>query len=331
MCVSQLRLIVPYSNGRKNAIFLKHDGHNFKHGTILNSKVPDHHFYNPRSVQVGHHFITFGGQWKLETATGGNHDMYFCIDHQYNHPYIQPTAYVKRSSMIWNSQKEVYYPGPDLPDLSLLRGCPIALNRSHFLILYSNKTGTDYCLNSWMYSFEQHVWYNYRNCLLNLSLPYPSYEYEFELQCSSYFGKMGSVYEGKGAEHTQQSFNVFIVIKGIQCQDKIDHESGGNIDILRFALINQQEMVWIDGTIFEVNNDFHFDDAYEVYRSQGMIYIITNPNGLDQNKTSLKIYQLHNHTIQHVQDVPVKPYNAEPHFNFIGSGAKDFIAVPALF
>ena len=300
-----------FSDGNKNSIFLTPGG---QHGPIQNSKIPRNYFYNPRFLQVGYHFLIFGGKWKIvnEYENGMTDDV-----SKYDHFDFLCLEYfeVTRKSLVWNSRKKVYYSGPELPDLSMLRGCPLALNRTHVLILTSNTTGLDYCVDAWTYSFDQNQW-DFKHCILNLTLPYPSYLYEFELQCSSYYDKVNL-------------FSVFLLIKGVECND-VPFE--GNI--LRVAIFNVNGIFWINHNIFEVNNDLQIDDAYEVFAIQGRIYIITTPAGLSMDPigliSNLKLYQLVNLSIQFVQDLPVKPFEPNPHLTFIGTGPKDFIVIPAL-
>ena len=108
--------------------------------------------------------------------------------------------------------------------------------------------------------------------------------------------------------------------KGVECE-------GGHLEgnFVRVAIINDYGIVWINHEVFELNNDFQIDDAYELFTNQGMVHIITT--GLSSH---LKLYQVVNQTIQYVQDLPVQPFEAHPHLNFIGTGSKDFVAIPAL-
>ena len=57
-----------------------------------------------------------------------------------------------RQSLIWNLERQVYYPGPMLPNKELGRGCPVLLNRTDVLLLYiDDKT---YCLQAWVFSLN---------------------------------------------------------------------------------------------------------------------------------------------------------------------------------
>ena len=127
------------------------------------------------------------------------------------------------------------------------------------------------------------------------------------MQCSPYFDKT--------------FINVVVLIKGVEC------DGGHPEDILRLAVLNEHGLTWIKHQMFGVKNEFHIDDAYELYEIQGMLYIITHPVGVVNN---LKLYKVVNYTMEYVQDLPIKPFEAKPFMNFIGKGPKDFIAIPAL-
>ena len=83
--------------------------------------------------------------------------------------------------------------GPILPDFKLAKGCPIALNRSHVLILseevHPHLTGL-YCLSGWIYDFYKFQWIqrNFNNCY---EFAQPSFE--IDLTCTSIWDKNASM------------------------------------------------------------------------------------------------------------------------------------------
>ena len=164
-----------YSDGRKDITVLNGKTSHFK---IPDSKIPGKFFFTPKSVQVGAHFLIFGGK---KTEIMYEHYMLF-----------MDNAEFRKDSLIWNTVKHKYYSGPILPRQKLAIGCPIALNRTHVLILYEDihqKLTGFYCINAWIYDFHTYTgtWRTLtKNCYEHLT---PNYK--IDLTCSSVMNKNG--------------------------------------------------------------------------------------------------------------------------------------------
>ena len=161
------QLFILYSDGQKNTIVLKRgtNGNDLKHSKLLNSKVPMNFFYTANYVPVGQHFWIFGGQ--IGTDCNG------CL------------GVPQSETLIWNTKKHVYYSGPDLPKLSLGKGCPIGLNRTHVLVLVIDEKTK--CIQGWMYSFQSYTWLEREKCIYDITQPID--EEHQEMKGTSYLNK----------------------------------------------------------------------------------------------------------------------------------------------
>ena len=92
---------------------------------------------------------------------------------------------VTRKTLIWNLERQTYYPGPKIPFKAMGKGCPITLNRTHVLILYTNQNKHS-CVDAWMYSFEEFQWTHMNECFY---APLNSTQLQFDLMCASYLDK----------------------------------------------------------------------------------------------------------------------------------------------
>ena len=193
------QLFILNSNEAKNAILLSKSYSNLTHSIIPNSQIPQKFFYSPRFVQVGHQFWIFGGKRKM-------------IKNGYEIPIPMFYKFGKQSNtLIWNTRRKVYYPGPDLSyeyysdyttdlspalDYTLGRGLPISLNRTHVMILQVEVFSE--CLQGWIYSFSSFQWTGMDQCIYQLNTDAESANItaflapqEFEIKGASYFDKNG--------------------------------------------------------------------------------------------------------------------------------------------
>ena len=92
---------------------------------------------------------------------------------------------ISNKTLIWNIERQTFYPGPILPDVSITQGCPIPLNRTHTMMLYIDIHKNN-CLNAWIYSFVKHQWSFLSECFYKKQ---PEEELRFNLMCTSYYGK----------------------------------------------------------------------------------------------------------------------------------------------
>ena len=92
---------------------------------------------------------------------------------------------ISNKTLIWNLERQTFYPGPILPDVSITQGCPISLNRTHTMMLYIDIHKNN-CLNAWIYSFVKHQWSFLSECFYKKQ---HEEELRFNLMCTSYYGK----------------------------------------------------------------------------------------------------------------------------------------------
>ena len=150
---------------------------NLTHFNIRQSKVPKAMLYDSRFSQAGNQIWIMGGSKREITFNYGNSLGLNCYDDIMNE--------VLRKTLIWNLERQTYYPGPKLPFREMGKGCPITLNRTHVLILYNNQN-KHYCLDAWMYSFEEFQWTHLNECFFT---PPNSTQLRFDLLCASYLDK----------------------------------------------------------------------------------------------------------------------------------------------
>ena len=91
---------------------------------------------------------------------------------------IPQKLFAKNSTVIWNIRKKVYYPGPTMY-LPHTKVCPIALNRTHVLILHLSNF--DMCLKGWIYSFLESTWKDLtKSCLYRPQILDESYDFDWD-------------------------------------------------------------------------------------------------------------------------------------------------------
>ena len=188
MLISQGTIMIIYSEGKKDMTIIES---NQNHHTIPFSKIPRNLYYNPRYVQVKNQVWMFGGLTDVYNI--GYHE-----DCQMN---VAMPKLMTRQSLIWNLERQVYYPGPMLPKKALGRGCPIPLNRTDVLLLYIDdqtykvegfhSTLQTYCLQAWVFSFEDFKWNHMDSCIYQLPTLLSSLH--FDLMCTSLLDKLGKL------------------------------------------------------------------------------------------------------------------------------------------
>ena len=178
--IHQGSIIISYSEGQKDTTIIES---NQNHHTIPHSKIPKNLYYNPRYVQVKNQVWMFGGLTDIIKVPLGKYSGEDC---QLN---VTMPEKMTRQSLIWNLERQVYYPGPMLPNKELGRGCPVLLNRTDVLLLYiDDKT---YCLQAWVFSFEHFQWSHLSSCIYQP--PTKSASLHFDLLCTSLVDKLGKL------------------------------------------------------------------------------------------------------------------------------------------
>ena len=255
------QLFILNSNEAKNAILLSKSYSNLTHSIIPNSQIPQKFFYSPRFVQVGHQFWIFGGKRKM-------------IKNGYEIPIPMFYKFGKQSNtLIWNTRRKVYYPGPDLSyeyysdyttdlspalDYTLGRGLPISLNRTHVMILQVEVFSE--CLQGWIYSFSSFQWTAMDQCIYQLNTDAGSVDFkarrvlqEFEIKGASYYDKN-------------------VVLKTLVLINGYLRENG-------FATFSQVVLVEI-GTLTATEIEHHFEvlspSKIGIVSSQATIYFLCN-------------------------------------------------------
>ena len=253
------QLFILNSNGAKNTILLSKSYSNLTHSIIPNSQIPQNFFYSPRFVQVGRQFWIFGGKRK---------------NIQFNSFDIDNNKWGKHSNtLIWNTRRNVYYPGPDLSyehysdytvdlspalDYTLGRGLPISLNRTHVMILQVEVFSE--CLQGWIYSFSSFQWTAMDQCIYQLNTDAGSVDFkarrvlqEFEIKGASYYDKN-------------------VVLKTLVLINGYLRENG-------FATFSQVVLVEI-GTLTATEIEHHFEvlspSKIGIVSSQATIYFLCN-------------------------------------------------------
>ena len=202
--ISKENIFVIYSGGNKDTTVLYNDGNgNLTHHSIIRSKIPKDMLYDPRFVQVDKMLWIFGGRKKMFVSDyhGYKYNVWDCDANHLEH--------YGRNTLIWNTQRKLYHPGPKLPLKEMAKGCPISLNKTHVLILFINEQN---CLAIWVYSFDDFQWKELNRCLhetatkthLGLEIVYD------DLKCTSTLEK-----------HKQRK--TLVVISGKSCYDQLVH------------------------------------------------------------------------------------------------------------
>ena len=150
---------------------------NLTHHRIRQSKVPQARLYDSKLSQAGNQIWIMGGAKQTIPFELLSFMEFNCNDQVINK--------VSRNTLIWNLERQIYYPGPKLPTKAMAKGCQVTLNRTHVLILY-NDPNKHNCLDAWMYSFEEFKWTHLNECYYE---PPNSTQVRIDLMCASYLDK----------------------------------------------------------------------------------------------------------------------------------------------
>ena len=162
---------------RDTTVLTTKSQNNLTYYTIRESQIPLAMLYDSRYSQAGNEVWIMGGS---DQEIYYNSASFLGIN--CNTLVMEK---VTRKTLIWNLERQTYYPGPKLPFKAIGKGCPITLNRTHVLILYTNQNKHS-CVDAWMYSFEEFQWTHMNECFyapLNLT------QLQFDLMCASYLDK----------------------------------------------------------------------------------------------------------------------------------------------
>ena len=162
---------------RDTTVLTTKSQNNLTYYTIRESQIPLAMLYDSRYSQAGNEVWIMGGS---DQEIYYNSASFLGIN--CNTLVMEK---VTRKTLIWNLERQTYYPGPKLPFKAMGKGCPITLNRTHVLILYTNQKKHS-CVDAWMYSFEEFQWTHMNECFY---APLNSTQLQFDLMCASYLDK----------------------------------------------------------------------------------------------------------------------------------------------
>ena len=162
---------------RDTTVLTTKSQNNLTYYTIRESQIPLAMLYDSRYSQAGNEVWIMGGS---DQEIYYNSASFLGIN--CNTLVMEK---VTRKTLIWNLERQTYYPGPKLPFKAMGKGCPITLNRTHVLILYTNQNKHS-CVDAWMYSFEEFQWTHMNECFY---APLNSTQLQFDLMCASYLDK----------------------------------------------------------------------------------------------------------------------------------------------
>ena len=193
----QRKLHVIYSDAKKDITVLDYKNDRFVHSNIPNSKITQTHYFTGRHVQVGYQFWIYGG---LKNSVDPN------VLNLFPNILFDPANNVKSEANIWNIERKTFYPGPNpkLQKSAIIKSFPIALNRTHVLLLYfsseefiieegqssdpGNYTFTNVeCLEGSIYSFTHYIWSSSKPCIHKIDRIS-----DFIIMGQQYFDKTGS-------------------------------------------------------------------------------------------------------------------------------------------
>ena len=274
-----------------------------QHFTIKKSKIPQKFFYTAKSIHFGTQVWIVGGRHKV--LMDMNQDFLPVCAHPPNH-----------NTMIWNTKKHHYYSGPSLPDNTITEGCPVALNRTHALILFQSPHDSNLscqmehtCIKSWIYDFEETKWTKSDSCYYNMTFECGYCYNEIDMTCTVIYGK-----------GTNQKLFVMVQESScVVCSKRnfliVDLQSKSTIQVQN-PLLNDIMNSWPIKSInlLSINDMVYLFSA----TSEGMV-------------EKLQVYLLQNETLINQQSIHVKPYLANDRNQNRFANAKDFSAIPLLF
>ena len=168
-------------SGKKDITILTNNAKaNLTHQSIRQSKVPRNMFYNSKSLQIDNKLWLFGGMDQTVTTVPYNFYGYW-----YSNDFEVIQWKVSNKTLIWNLERQIYYPGPILPDVGIAQGCPISINRTHTMMFYINMNKNN-CFDAWIYSFAKYQWTYLDECYY---IKQSEEELRFDLMCTSYYDK----------------------------------------------------------------------------------------------------------------------------------------------
>ena len=184
LLISKSEILIFYMGGNKDITILTNNGKsNLTHQSIRQSKVPRNMFYNSKALHIGNKVWLFGGMDQIVAEVVPTY--FFGYWYLFDLDAVMNYGKISNKTLIWNIERQTFYPGPILPDVSITQGCPISLNRTHTMMLYIDIHKNN-CLNAWIYSFVKHQWSFLSECFYKKQ---PEEELRFNLMCTSYYGK----------------------------------------------------------------------------------------------------------------------------------------------
>ena len=286
-------LNIIYTDGKKDVTVISGKTQHF---TIKKSKIPQEFFYTAKSTHFGNQVWILGGNNKKDTETiyGQN------CNYQPNH-----------NTMIWNTRKHRYYPGPSLPDNDINEGCPVALNRTHALILFqSYDTNSWSCIKGWIYDFEETKWTKSDICYYNMTIGCGYYYNNIDLSCTETFGK-------------KTGNKIFVMVQEASCVNVICSKR-------EFLIIDLQSKstMQIQNPLMNRDKTESQIRSIDLLSIQDMVFLFsTTSEGMVEK---LQVHLLQNETLIDQQSIQVKPYLANNGQHQIVN-AKDFSTIPLLF
>ena len=282
-------LNIIYSDKQKEATVISGKS---MHHTIKESKIPSNFFYYAETAQFGNLFWIIGGQNELHYGDNNNHGQTCNSPPNFN-------------TLIWNTRKHKYYPGPTLYDNILAYGCPVALNRTQVLIFHQGYS--DNCIYAWVYDFERFSWAKLNHCYYNITTEEQlSFHDIFQLRCTSIMGK--------------QNIKIFVIAQRTTCMSKPLAVDFAIIDLPR------KNSVRVPNPL--VNQNLNYYSSIDSLSINGMLYLISTATEGMEN--TLQVHLLQNETLIYKQSIQVEPYLANKEDQVVN--AKDFSAViPLLF
>ena len=176
--------IVDMGGKRDTTVLTTKSQNNLTYYTIRESQIPLAMLYDSRYSQAGNEVWIMGGS-DQEIYYNSASFLGIEISSMEINCNTLVMEKVTRKTLIWNLERQTYYPGPKLPFKAMGKGCPITLNRTHVLILYTNQNKHS-CVDAWMYSFEEFQWTHMNECFYP---PLNSTQLQFDLMCVSYLDK----------------------------------------------------------------------------------------------------------------------------------------------
>ena len=316
LTISSNNILIFYMGGSKPITVLSNSAgsNDLTHQAIPHSQVPRKLYYNSKWLHINHQVLLFGGMSQTVSKVPFNY--YGFWSHQDYDVWLE-YGKMSNKSLIWNLERQVYYPGPVLPDLSVAQGCPIALNRTHLMILsmdfdfkgdniYTDiQLIGDNCLNGWLYSFEEYQWTYLDECFY---LKESVAELRFNLMCQSSFGK-------------DQNLRMLVAIEAFQRYQWTDT----SLDLVLLEFDKK------DFRATKINHNFCNGRAMSIFENQGRMFILATPS-VGQTEW-LYLYALLDEVVPSLvllQNISVS-FVASAYSNDVPPGGHDFIAVTGQF